>query len=405
MIKLNGRFIGPPPLCALIRVGAEGVIFFIRAAIYFIMKHRYLICVLLSALAAILSGCGVNIAIIDNSVISDADFTSVRPLKLMDSEGPIFIREIVTKDGFDTYEYSSNIVPIVDMPDIATVDFHLDEYNRNHYMVVKGKMTGGKTYPVIFDTGANLDALIVQDIHIVENDLPVYPLTKSSGHESKMSLCAVEELTLGDFQIQNYTGVSWGQHIELKLFGLIPLGRSSDICFPLPLMSKFKYFKFDTPAKQVQFSGKKSFEPEIDDDWHRFPVTVGWENGDPSKQFVFMDLEVNGKRIRPLLDTGAGLGLMMNKRLWDQVKDGFQETRRQKFNFILPFHFEGNKPRCTNITVKNLQLGDIKMTNAEITVLPETKNWKKTDCIIGMGYFREKTVVLDFERSTLWVKK
>jgi hypothetical protein len=369
------------------------------------MIKKYAFYLLLSVLVVSLAGCGMNIAIVDNIVISDADLTSSRRLKLMDTDGPIFIKEIENADGFDTYEYSSNTVPIVDMPDVATVDFHLDEYARNHYMVVKGKMASGKTYPVILDTGANLDALIVQDIHIRENDLQVFPLTKFSGQESKMSLCAVEQLTLGDFKLKDYTGVCWGQHIELKLLGIIPLGRSADICFPLPLMSKFKYFKFDTPAKQVQFSAKKSFKPQSEDNWHRFPITVECAGGNAGKQFVLVDMQVNGKRIRPLLDTGAGLGLMMNSRLWEDVKGNFEETKRKKINFVLPFHFEGNKPTCTAITVKNLRLGDIEIPGGEITVLPKTKNWKKTNCIIGMGYFREKIVVLDFESKTLWVKK
>jgi len=369
------------------------------------MNKKYALYILLSALIAILSGCDMNIAIIDNTVIPDIDFTAASNLKLMDHHGPIFIQEIVTDDGYDTYEYSSNRVPIVDMPDIATADFHLSEYNRNNYMVVKGKMGDDRTYPVILDTGANLEALIVQDIHIRQNNLPVYPLTNSSGPESKMSLCAVEKLQLGDFKINDCTGVSWGQHIELKLLGLIPLGRSTDICFPLPMMSKFKYFEFDIPARQVRFSIKKSFEPENEENWHRFPMTIECMENDPTKQFLFLDLEINGKCIRPMLDTGAGLGLMMNNRLWQQVKDNFEPIGRRKFNFILPFHFEGNKPRCTAVKVKNLNLGDIKMTGKEITVLPETKNWKKADCIIGMGYFQEKTVTLDFENKTLWVKK
>lgn len=369
------------------------------------MTNKYALPLLLSVLATAIAGCGVNIALIDNCVITDADFKAARSMKLMDRDGPIYIQEIVTADGFDTYEYSSNTVPIIDMPDIATADFHLEEYARNHYMVVNGKMANGKTYPVILDTGANLDAIIVQDIHIRENDLPVYPLTKSSGPESKMSLCAIEKLTLGDFHLNYYTGVSWGQHVELKLLGIIPLGRSADICFPLPLMSRFKYFKFDTPAKQVQFSAKKSFIPQSEDSWNRFPLTVESKVSDHGKQFVFIDMEVNGERIRPLLDTGAGLGLMFNNHLWDKIKDSFEETKRKDFNFVLPFHFEGNKPKCTNITVKDLHMGDIKMSGVEITVLPETKSWKKTDCIIGMGYFREKIVVLDFESSTLWVKK
>ena len=347
----------------------------------------------------------MNIAIIDNVVIPDADHTAARNLELMDPDGPIFIKEIASENGFDTYEYSSNRVPIIDMPDIATADFHLEEYNRNQYMVVNGKMTCDKTYPVILDTGANLDTIIVQDIHIRENDLQVYPLTKSPGPESNMSLCAVEKLQLGDLKIYDYTGISWGQHIELKLFGFIPISRSADICFPLPMMSRFRYFEFDIPARKVHFSAKKSFKPKSPDNWHRFPVTVEHLNNDPTKQILFVDLELNGKSIRTMFDTGAGLGLMMNNQLWQQVKDNFESISRRKFNFILPFHFEGNKPRCTAVKVKNLCLGDMEISNAEITVLPETKSWEKTDCIMGMAYFQQKTVTIDFENKTLWVKK
>ena len=53
------------------------------------MTKKYVLYILLSALAVLLSGCGMNIAIIDNTVIPDADFTAARNLKLMDQDGPM----------------------------------------------------------------------------------------------------------------------------------------------------------------------------------------------------------------------------------------------------------------------------------------------------------------------------
>jgi len=358
-----------------------------------------------SALAAVFAGCGMNIAIIDNSVTPDADLTTARSLKLMDSDGPLYIKETVSDDGKGTYEFSQNRQPIVDTPDIVTADFHQAEYNLNQYMVVEGQIADGKTYPFILDTGANLDALIIQDIHIRQNDLQVFPLNKTTGPESKMSLCSVDNIQIGDFKLSEYTAICWGQHTELKFLGLIPLGRSKDICFPLPMMRKFKYFKFDTPARQVEFSARKSFKPQQDENWHKFPMTVEYIDNDPAKQLLFIEMQINGQNIRPMLDTGAGLGLMMDNHLWHQVKGSFNQTSQKNTNFILPYHFKDNKPNCKAVTVETLDLGDISINNAEVIVMPKSKNWKKTDCIMGMAYFKDKQVTIDFQTNTLWVKK
>ncbi len=73
--------------------------------------------------------------------------------------------------------------------------------------------------------------------------------------------------------------------------------------------------------------------------------------------------------------------------------------------FILPLHFEGNSPKCVSYKVDELELGDFSVSGGEVAVLPDGKNWERADCILGMEYFLDRTVVVDFERGTLWVRK
>jgi hypothetical protein len=44
------------------------------------------------------------------------------------------------------------------------------------------------------------------------------------------------------------------------------------------------------------------------------------------------------------------------------------------------------------------------MTNASIFILDDSV-FKESFILIGMGYFKDTIVVIDFERSLLWVRK
>mgnify|MGYP005846568295 CR=1 FL=1 len=368
------------------------------------MKKNYVLFFLTVALTVLGGGCGANITVYENTIIQDRGFGSTRRLQLGDTEGPLFINEICTDDGIETYEFQANNSAEIDMPDIVRLDYHLPAFKRNRYMVAAGKLSSQSIYPVIFDTGANLDAIILQDIHIRENDMATYPLSKSVGPECKMSLCAIDELSLGDFSIRNYPAICWGSHVEVKFLGIFPVSRSEQICFPLPLMRKFKYFKFDNPAKQIEFSARKSFTPETGQKWHKLPLYYGYSGKNNHRQILYTELEVNGNLLRPLFDTGAGLGLVMNRDLWNSVKTDFNEISRKQEKLILPYHFNDNTPTCTNFTVEKLEIAGLGMRNAELLVLPETKSWKKCNSLLGMGYFADRVVVVDFEKSILWVK-
>lgn len=366
---------------------------------------------LLVAIIILQSGCcrvsilGIKFSTYTTAVVADKKLVPGKNVKLMDpNNSPIFFKEISGKDGQRTHKLSGDFSVLdINLPDIAHAKYH-EEYESHNYIVVESKMKNGKILPLIFDTGNNFGFPVVQDIHILENDLPIYQMTKEQGPESRMSLCIVDQLTFGDCQLYNYPGICWGQHTETKLLGFVPVERSNFISFPLLLMSKFKYFKFDNIRKEALFSVKKSFKPTNEEDWCQFPLYIKNDDSDPDKSYLFTEITLNGVTFKPLLDTGSGSGLIMDEHLWKNVKNNFDETARKNVRITLPLYFEDNNPVCTRITVKKLQLGKFDIHEGKIIILPENKSWEKSDCLLGMEYFCDKVIVLDFEKSRLWVK-
>jgi hypothetical protein len=59
---------------------------------------------------------------------------------------------------------------------------------------------------------------------------------------------------------------------------------------------------------------------------------------------------------------------------------------------------------CRNIVVSKLQFGEQTIRNAKIYIIDE-QGWWGDEILVGMGYFQDTVVVLDFESKLLWVKK
>ena len=335
-------------------------------------------------------------------VVADDDLVADSGVRLMSAGGAVFVEEGIDENGEKFYRFGNNVLPRVDLEGVGRADYHKAEFSQNGFMVVEGRMSSGKVYPVVFDTGAGLRPVILQDIHIRDNDLGVYPF--DSGNGLPMMLTAVDELVIGELQLTNYPGICWGQHIESRFLGVIPVGRSRDISFPLLLMTQFRYFLFDNVNERAEFSRDVSFDAGKESEWYQFPLYLEWIDG-AEQAVLFVEMEINGKVLRPMLDTGCGAGLVMNRSLWDQMEGRFEVVGRKSRRFILPLHFEDNSPKCASFKVDELELGDFSIAGGEIAVLPDGKNWERADCILGMEYFHDRTVVVDFERGTLWVRK
>ncbi|MBW8035445.1 MAG: hypothetical protein FVQ79_07395 [Planctomycetes bacterium] len=345
---------------------------------------------------------GVRLSALEIVVVADDDLASGSGVRSMDKDGAVFVEEGVDENGEKFYRFGNNVLPRVDLDGVGRADYHKAEFSQNGFMVVQGQMSSGKVYPVVFDTGAGLRPVILQDIHIRDNDLGVFPFDGVQG--LPMMLTAVDELVIGGLKLTNYPGICWGQHIESRLLGIIPVGRSRDISFPLLLMTQFRYFLFDNVNERAQFSRDVSFDAGREEGWWQFPLYLHWIDGG-EQAVLFVEMEINGRVLRPMLDTGCGAGLVMNRNLWDKMEGRFEVVGRKSRRFILPLHFEGNSPKCASYKVNELELGDFSVASGEVAVLPEGKNWERADCILGMEYFRDRTVVVDFERGMLWVRK
>ena len=61
---------------------------------------------------------------------------------------------------------------------------------------------------------------------------------------------------------------------------------------------------------------------------------------------------------------------------------------------------------CRKMTIKELQVGNMLIKNANINVITNKNPWHEDDHhMLGMGFFKETIVVLDFDKSLMWIKK
>jgi hypothetical protein len=88
----------------------------------------------------------------------------------------------------------------------------------------------GKSYPVLFDTGA-VQIPEITAAHIKENSLPSVPISLSDkdGTAHTVVLSLIDRLQLGDLTIHNMPAVCSFRHTEYRLFGLpiYPLAQAS----------------------------------------------------------------------------------------------------------------------------------------------------------------------------------
>jgi len=103
----------------------------------------------------------------------------------------------------------------------------------------------------------------------------------------------------------------------------------------------------------------------------------------------------NGRRYPVVLDTGASAGLfvtdihiMENKLAICPVAANGDDSPGWRKHDILPI----------------LQVGDRTVKNAMISVLPDDSPLlDRCPGLIGMQFFRDTIVVLDFQRNLMWV--
>ena len=260
---------------------------------------------------------------------------------------------------------------------------------------VRGQLPNGNEYPVVIDSGNPAHMAVVTTV-VLENALAIVPfeqLPKGQG-----GICRLGELKIGDMRIVNPPCRYWTGHYERRFLGWTTW-KQKDINLGLGLMQSFVYILIDDVSQEVEFSVKR-FIAEPNEAWASYPMIV--ETREHGNKRLMADIPVAGQTRRIMLDTGAGPGLILTAKIWATISDGLQIVSRAKSFVSSPA--DGRVP-CNKVVVRELGIGGALIPNAAVFVMANENPYGEGDFTLGMGFFKETTVVLDFGNNLLWIKK
>lgn len=260
---------------------------------------------------------------------------------------------------------------------------------------VLAQVNNGKSYPVVIDSGVT-KYLTVTDSVVLDSDLAIYPidgLGKNVG-----GLCHIEKLKIGTLTIAHPACVYWLAHYERRVLGHTTW-EEKKINLGLGLMKEFSYILIDNVTREVEFAANNSFNPQDNNQWHQYPMTI--EHDEKPNAGLIVDIPLVDQPRRIKLDTGASPGLILTESIWTTFSSDLQIRHQKKERMATPLF--GWLP-CRMITVEQFILGNISINDARIHVIADDTPYGHDEFTLGMGFFRETVIVLDFERNLLWVR-
>ncbi len=311
------------------------------------------------------------------------------------NNGPYSIEILKRADG--TVDYFWDINSRIEQAETCRVKYH-NLWNTARFMVIEGSI-GRRNYPVILDTGAS-QAVFVKNSHIKDNKLPIYPIKTIQFKGFDFGLCYLPRLMIADISLVDWPCFYLNRRGLFRLFA-----NSADedkaVILGLPALREFKYILFDSIKKEVEFSTDKDFETEAEHLWLKYPLSI--EEDFQGNAFLFVQIPVNGKSIEVQFDTGNGNGLAVTEEIWDQIRQSIPKVSLKKVTQLYPYI---GRLKCRKAVVPQFSFAGRIIKNANVSVFPDDSNLLE-ECggLLGMQYFRDTVIVLDFERDLLWVRE
>ena len=259
---------------------------------------------------------------------------------------------------------------------------------------VRGRLPNGNEYPVVIDSG-NPAHMAVKTTVVLENALVILPfeqLPKGQG-----GFCRLGELKIGDMKIVNPACTYWTGHYERRFLGWTTW-KQKDINLGLGLIQSFVYVLIDNISQEVEFS-VEGFVAEPNEAWASYPMII--EPGQHGNIRLMVDIAVAGQKRLIMLDTGAGPGLILTEKIWAKISDGLHVLTTTG-SFVSSPH--SGRVSANKVVVKELGIGGALIPNAAVFVMANENPYGEDDFTLGMGFFKETTVVLDFGHNLLWIK-
>ncbi len=269
---------------------------------------------------------------------------------------------------------------------------------KNHWSVVKGVLHNGRTYPVILDTGASA-AIFVNDVHIRENNLAFYPFKKNNSESVNWGMCDLEGLRIGEISLAGWPCYYQQRHAEARLFGLL-IFKDKTIVVGLPVLRQFKYIEFDNVKREVYFSLDRVFEPHESDSWMPYSFVI--EEYSQGNTFLLVNIPIAGKETKLQLDTGNSGGLAVGTELWGQISKKIKDFKLAESKDLYPYI---DQLACKRGIIPKIDVGDRAVKNVKLSVFTDdSKIMEGCQGLLGMQCFQDTVMVLDFEKSLMWVK-
>jgi hypothetical protein len=352
-------------------------------------KHTWIILAGLSLL--VLSGCSIHP--FRTVTVKGRDIALVDPNDTEGARPNITITQ--TEDGDTYYEWTADIS--IAQPEPCRLKYHWPLWSSGN-LTVNGRLSGSK-YPVAFDTGSAPSVVLLNAVHVNRHKLKGLPM--GTGENSFYGgLCFESELYVGNIVFSEYPALYVREHNQLQFFG-IPIDDDDRIIVGLPIMCRFKYFRLDGPRKELEISLKKSFQTDRSDCYEQYPFTV--QKLCANRRQLFVTMPVAGEDMTLFLDTGSCSGLNVGESVWEQMQERTGPVELKK---TTSYWYPHTTFQCKKGAIRDLEVGGRTLKKGNIRVYPDNSQLiaDKRDGLVGMQFFNQTEIVIDFERNILWVR-
>ena len=252
----------------------------------------------------------------------------------------------------------------------------------------------GRQYPMVIDSGCGLN-LVVNDVVVKEHQLEIFPFEFPDS--TLAGFCRVDKLEIGNMTISNPPCAYTLNHYEKRVLGRTKW-KERQILFGLGLLHRFRYFLIDNVASEVEFGMRESFQADPLYMWGQYRMSI--ETTKRNARNLMIHTTIAGEETKARLDTGTNWSLALSQNVWSKLSTELHVLNESRGQARF-FHGWND---INTITVAELSVGDKCMTNTPIVVLNDTV-FGENFILIGMDYFKDTVIVIDFEHSLLWVRK
>jgi hypothetical protein len=257
---------------------------------------------------------------------------------------------------------------------------------------------GGK-YPAMIDTGNPGHAFVTHTVVTAEG-LAIYPFDcshENCNHKRRGGLCHVCPLKIGQMSFVHSPFTYRLCHYEKLAFGKA-IKTEREINIGMELLKSFSYILIDNIKQEVEFSVEEHLWTDPNESWSKYPAVI--EPNETGKRRIMVNIEIGGKCRSVIFDTGASSGLLLAESVWKNIVGDFEVTKQKRGRLKMLHGFEA----CDHVTVEELTVGGRNIKKTRIEVLDDDNPFGADFFLMGMDFFRNKVIVIDFEHKLFWVK-